>query len=220
MSICTGYHKDAALDFYGFNGFQSNFDMGLISNNIYFDTSTKAGNKLEKKFIEKNKTPKGFYRYGRDLIRIKADFTGKIAKNFYWEAGYNFNWVGAKSFTPTGYSNFSKEKDNEIGIEGGTTLFQLYKDWGIISPEQANGGFISSVRAGLMYDSRNVENNPTKGIWAEAHMIAAPKWSGAFEVCERPYRYSLRARYGEPYCIAQCRHHVIAPRCDNLGLRD
>ena len=25
MSICTGYYKDAALDFYGFNGYQSNY---------------------------------------------------------------------------------------------------------------------------------------------------------------------------------------------------
>ena len=172
MSVCAGYYKDAALDFYGFNGYQSNYDMGLISNNISFDSSTKAGNKLETKFTDKGKTPKGFYRYSRELIRFKADFTGKIAKNFYWEAGYNFNWVNAKSFTPNGYSVFSKE------VDGGTTLFQLYKDWGIIPEDQANGGFISSLRAGLMYDSRNVENNPTKGIWAEAHVIAAPKWLG------------------------------------------
>ena len=172
MSICAGYYKDQALDFYGFNGYQSNFDMNLISNNIAFDNSTKAGAKLETKFLEKNKTPKGFYRFSRELVRFKADFTGKITKNFYWEAGYNFNWVGTKSFTPSGYSVFSNE------INGGTTLFQLYKDWGIISEEEANGGFISSVRAGLMYDSRNVENNPTKGIWAEAHVIAAPKWLG------------------------------------------
>ena len=27
MSICTGYYKDAALDFYGFNGYQSVYDM-------------------------------------------------------------------------------------------------------------------------------------------------------------------------------------------------
>lgn len=172
MSVCAGYYKDAALDFYGFNGYQSNYDMSLVSNNISFDSSTKAGNKLETKFTDKGKAPKGFYRYSRDLIRLKADFTGKIAKNFYWEAGYNFNWVGAKSFIPTGYSNFSKE------VDGGTTLFQLYKDWGIIPKDQADGGFISSLRAGLMYDSRNVENNPTKGIWAEAHVIAAPKWLG------------------------------------------
>ena len=172
MSVCAGYYKDEALDFYGFNGYQSNYDMALVSDKMTFSTDEK-GQKLETKFIEKGKAPKGFYRYTRELVRFKADFTGKIAKNFYWEAGYNFNWVNTRSFTPKNYKIYS----NEFGPEG-TTLFQLYKDWGIISPEEANGGFISSLRAGLMYDSRNVENNPTKGIWAEAHMIAAPKWLG------------------------------------------
>lgn len=145
MSVCAGYYRDAALDFYGFNGSQSIYD---------------------------NQLKTGFYRFSRDLIRLKADFTGKILKNFYWEAGYNFNWVKAGDFTPSGYSVFGEQ------FEGGTTLFQLYKNWGIIPEDQANGGFISSIRAGLMYDSRNVENNPTKGIWAEAHLIAAPKWLG------------------------------------------
>ena len=172
MSVCAGYYKDAALDFYGFNGYQSIYDMKLIGDNISFDTATKSGGSLAKKFNEKGKVPKGFYRYSRELVRFKADFTGKIAKNLYWEAGYNLNWMKTGSFTPKGYSVYSDK------IEGGTTLFQLYKDWGIIPEDQANGGVISSVRAGLMYDSRNVENNPTKGIWAEAHVIGAPKWLG------------------------------------------
>ena len=64
MSVCAGYYRDAALDFYGFNGSQSIYD---------------------------NQLKTGFYRFSRDLIRLKADFTGKILKNFYWEAGYNFN---------------------------------------------------------------------------------------------------------------------------------
>ena len=176
MSVCAGYYKDAALDFYGFNGYQSNYDMELIGDNINFDTATKSGEKLSKKFNEKGKIPKGFYRYSRELVRFKADFTGQIAKNLFWEAGYNLNWMKTGSFTPKGYSVF--EDFSNKGVIPGTTLFQLYKDWGIIPEDQADGGVISSVRAGLMYDSRNVENNPTKGIWAEAHMIAAPKWLG------------------------------------------
>ena len=176
MSVCAGYYKDAALDFYGFNGYQSNYDMELIGDNISFDTATKSGEKLSKKFNEKGKIPKGFYRYSRELVRFKADFTGQIAKNLFWEAGYNLNWMKTGSFTPKGYSVF--EDFSNKGMIPGTTLFQLYKDWGIIPEDQADGGVISSVRAGLMYDSRNVENNPTKGIWAEAHVIAAPKFLG------------------------------------------
>ena len=172
MSVCAGYYKDAALDFYGFNGYQSVYDMDLVGKNLSFNKEVKSAEKLENKFIEKGKAPKGFYRYSRDLIRFKADFTGKITKNFYWEAGYHMNWIKTGSFTPNGYAVYGENGQN------GTTLFQLYKDWGIIPEAQADGGFISSLRAGLMYDSRNVENNPTKGIWAEAHFIAAPKFLG------------------------------------------
>ncbi|MDE5955878.1 MAG: hypothetical protein K2G80_05225, partial [Bacteroidales bacterium] len=86
MSICTGYYKDAALDFYGFNGFQSNYDMGLLKDSFKFEDD-----KLQNKFDNKGKMPKGFYRFGRDLIKAKIDFTGEILKNFYWEAGYNLS---------------------------------------------------------------------------------------------------------------------------------
>ena len=175
MSICSGYYKDAALDFYGFNGYQSNYDMGIIGENIQF-SDDKAGEKLENKYINKGKLPKGFYRQGRDLIKIKADFTGEILKNFYWEAGYSFSWTKAQSFIPKGYTVFAGT--NPDAAYTGTSLFDLYKEWGIIPEDEADGGIVSALKAGLMYDSRNVENNPTRGIWAEAHVIAAPKWLG------------------------------------------
>ncbi len=230
MSVCAGYYKDEALDFYGFNGYQSNFDMDLIGKNISFDSETKSGSKLEKKFIEKGKVPKGFYRYTRELVRFKADFTGKILKNFYWEAGYNLNWLNTKSFTPKGYNVFANE------IQNGTTLFQLYKDWGIISKEQADGGLISSVRAGLMYDSRNVENNPTKGIWAEAHVIAAPKWLGTsvphYKFCATmrqyiplgtpkvvfAYRLAYQGFFGDAPWYAMPVYTTMGPKPDYDGL--
>ena len=176
MSVCSGYYKDAALDFYGFNGYQSNYDMGLIGENIQF-SNDEAGEKFEEKFNNKGKLPKGFYRQGRDLVKVKADFTGEILKNFYWEAGYSFSWIKAQSFIPKGYTVFAGT--NPDAEYTGTSLFDLYKEWGIIPENQADGGIVSALKAGLMYDSRDVENNPTKGIWAEAHVIAAPKWLGS-----------------------------------------
>ncbi len=171
MSIATGYYKDAALDFYGFNGYASRYFTGqeLADEGMFSYTDDDAGKKL----ADKGKYPKGFYRHGRDLIKAKVDFTGEILDNFYWEAGYNLSWTKTSSFTPEGYEVLAGPN-----FENGTSLFNLYRDWGIISPEEAEGGLISSLRAGLMYDSRNVENNPTKGIWAEAHVTAAPKWLG------------------------------------------
>ncbi len=184
MSICTGYYKDAALDFYGFNGYESNYIPAktLAEEGLFKHTDDEAGEKL----AEKGKYPKGFYRFGRDLIKAKIDFTGEILKNFYWEAGYNLSWTKSSSFVPKGYEVLAGDD-----FTNGTSLFNLYKEWGIISENEANGGLISSVRAGLMYDSRNVENNPTKGIWAEAHVIAAPKWLGT---THEHYKYCITMR--------------------------
>ena len=143
MSICSGYYKDAALDFYGFNGYQSNYIpvKDMAEDGMFAYLPDEAGTKLE----EKGKYPKGFYRFGRDLIKAKIDFTGEIARNFYWEAGYNLSWTRTSDFTPKGYEVLAG-KD----FEHGTTLFDLYKAWGIIPESQAEGGFVSSIRAGLM----------------------------------------------------------------------
>ena len=172
LSICTNYSNEAALDFYGFNGYQSIYTYALddyFQNNpgeFTFDSSDK-GQKAETKFDNGlGKAPKGFYRYSRQSFKAKADLTGKIAKNFFWEAGYTFYWLNHKEFTPEGYTP----------ADG--SLYQLYKDWGILNDSGSNQ-FVSAIKAGLMYDSRNVENNPTKGIWAEAHAIVAPKWLGS-----------------------------------------
>jgi hypothetical protein len=184
MSICSGYYKDAALDFYGFNGYQSYY---IPSETMFKDGMAQYLPDEEGKKLEaKGKYPKGFYRFGRDLIKAKVDFTGEILKNLYWEAGYNFSWTKASDFTPEGYEVLAGST-----FPQGTSLFNLYKLWGIIPENQAEGGIISSIRAGLMYDSRNVENNPTKGIWAEAHVIAAPKWLGT---TDPHYKYCITMR--------------------------
>ena len=167
LSICTNYSNESALDFYGFNGYQSKYwyneDNYLTDYPNDFQFSDKD---TEANFLEKGKIPNGFYRYSRQSFRAKADLTGKIAKNLFWEAGYTFYWINHKEFNPSGYT-----------VADGS-LYQLYKDWGILNDTGENQ-FVSALKAGLMYDSRNVQNNPTKGIWAEAHAIVAPRWLGS-----------------------------------------
>lgn len=141
VRFCTAlrYLGDSALDFYGFNGYQS----------VYTE-----------------EVPTGFYRYSRKMLHFKADFIGKIAGDLYWEAGYHFNWISAGEFSTDRY-----ELDN--------TLFGLYREWGIIPDGTASGGVSSAVRAGLMYDTRDAEAMPSRGIWAEVHGIAAPQFLGS-----------------------------------------
>lgn len=187
----VGYYSDQALDFYGFNGYQSVYDMDFIGSGITFDDS-KTGRKLQSKFDRKGSIPKGFYRHDRKLVKAKVDFIGKILEHFYWEASYNFMWTGTGTFHPKGYTVFDGISPE---FSSGVTLYDLYNLWGIIPEGQAKGGFTSSIRAGLMYDSRNVENNPTRGIWAEAHIIAAPKWLGT---THPNYKFSATMRQYVP----------------------
>lgn len=152
------YSNDKALDFYGLNGYQTLNDVSLLD-----ITSDDA--KIQDKMAA-GKYPMGFYRHSRNMLKAKAELQGHITENFYWEAGYNLNWSSIKSFQP----------DNYTVAEG--NLYDLYQTWGIISPDQANGGLISAIRLGLMYDTRDREKNPSKGIWAEAHLSAAPSFMG------------------------------------------
>ncbi len=191
LSANIGYYKDI-LDFYGFNGYQSIYEPGLFNYNF---SDNKQGQKLQTKWdeaIAAGKTPtyqQGFYRHNRQMLRLKFDFTGEILKNFYWEASYNLGWIDIDEFLPTKKYSVGYGDDNTFNKDNSLSLYGLYQDWGIIKPlDPKKGAFDSSIRLGLMYDSRNVENNPTRGIWAEVHGILAPKWLGTTD----PY-YKLSA---------------------------
>lgn len=194
LSAGISFKKDDALDFYGFNGYQSSYyinnDAELVDNGdsqgytAYKFDDSKAGQKLQKKFDEKGKLPSALYRHSRIMLKAKVDFTGKILKNFYWQAGYHFHWIDIKEYNPIGYSIYSS---NNVQRASSLNLYDLYKEWGIIPTgdgkkysrsNQANGGFSSAIRAGLVYDSRDAENYPTKGIWTDFHLIMAPKFLG------------------------------------------
>jgi outer membrane protein assembly factor BamA len=79
--------------------------------------------------------------------------------------------------------------------ESEPTIFDLYRQWGIISDDEAWGGLNSTVRLGLLFDTRDKEGAPSRGIWAEAHMMLAPKWLGTTNPY---YRYSATFRHYVP----------------------
>ena len=103
--------------------------------------------------------------------------------------GYHASWFKEGAIDRESI-NKGKE-DSEKYPDSMPTLFQLYRDAGIINDAEADGGFSSGIRLGLVYDSRDKEGAPTRGIWAEGHIHAAPKWLGT----KNPfYRYSLTFR--------------------------
>jgi len=112
--------------------------------------------------------PSGYYKLTRMVPYGKLVFSGKIVGKLYWKAGYHFKYFKIGSF----------ELSDPSAVPAGRTLFDWYKEYNVIPDDDQDGGFTSSIRAGFMYDSRDIEANPSKGIWADANIEYAPTWIG------------------------------------------
>ena len=180
--------NDKAMDFYGFNGYISSYD---------YERVAKGKDKNNKDADAYIYTPK--YRINRLALLFKTDFSGNIWKNkLFWEAGYHFSYFnqGYKNQYALNYDKINKNKDeNKVYPVDDPTIFDLYRQWGIISEDEAWGGINSTLRFGLLFDTRDKEAAPSKGIWAEAHVTVAPKWLGT---TNPHYRYSATFRHYVP----------------------
>lgn len=139
------FYNEKALDFYGFNGYDSGYDPTLGAS---------------------------FYKHGRMLPYFKTDFTGHITKHLYWKAGYHFKYFKISEYLPEGATS---------------SHFTNLVNTGVIDASEKDGGFTSSILAGLMYDTRDFEAAPSKGLWIDANLEYAPKWLGTSTPYARYY---------------------------------
>jgi outer membrane protein assembly factor BamA len=104
-----------------------------------------------------------FYNFERNMLRVLADFSGEIAGPLNWAAGVSF-WN-----YKTGPVRLEK-----YSAEAGNTLFDLYRRYGLIDDSEAAGGSRMEFKAGLVFDTRDHEAAPSRGVWAEAVVYGSP----------------------------------------------
>ncbi len=147
------YMTDPLLDFFGFNGYRSVYNSGF--------TDSESEDYISR----------AFYAHDRKKFRIKLDLQGQIRDgNFSWVSGfetYNFS-VG-----PVDVEKLNKGKTEDL-LPDVPGLYDKYVEWGLISPEEKNGGWVNYLKAGVSYDTRDHEPNPMRGIWTEAVVMIAP----------------------------------------------
>ena len=151
------YLTDQAYDFYGFNGYEA------VYNEEWTDSDLDAS-------IYRSRL---FYNTDRKLFRFKNDIKGKLAGNhFQWNAGLELKNF---KFGPVDVEKLNKGKDDNLlpDIDG---LYDKYVNWGLIGADEAGGGFITTIKAGITYDSRDFEANAMKGIWVETGVEASPSF--------------------------------------------
>jgi len=160
-SVDLSYLSDQAYDFYGFNGYESVYQKNWI------DDSQPSG-------VYKTRM---FYKYDRKLFRLKVDLQGKLyGDHFKWTSGFNLQNFAIKSVNLDKLNKGKTGKDILPQVDG---LYEKYQQWGIISSKEANGGFVPTIKAGIVYDSRDNRPNPMKGVWTEAVVEGAPEFLGA-----------------------------------------
>jgi len=153
------YMTEQANDFYGFNGFES-----MLNKSWEDDKSTSYKTRM-------------FYKFQQNLFRFKVDLLHKIGDTpLKWVAGVNMQNF---AITSVDLNKLNKNKTGSDMLPNVPGLYEKYKSWGIITPGEANGGFVPELKAGLIYDTRDVKVNPMKGMWTEAVFTAAPKFLGA-----------------------------------------
>jgi outer membrane protein assembly factor BamA len=157
VTLDVSYLTEQALNFYGFNGYQTEF-------NVDFETTDHSD------YISRM-----YYRHDRKLLRITADFQGDITgKEFRWLAGAAY--YGAKIGT-VDIDRLNEGKEDNL-LPDTALLYDKYVTWGVIPSDQADGGNVSYIKAGVVYDTRDNEANPNKGIWSEALFLTAPGFMG------------------------------------------
>ncbi len=141
------YLPDQALDFYGFNGYDAVY-------NKDFENESSADYKTRM-----------YYKHQRNIFRVKLDFQGKTpVKNLRWVLGYKLINVEIGSVP---IDKLNQGKDSVDMLPDVNTLFDDYVAWGIIKPDEVAGGLHNGLKLGLVYDTRDNEPCPMKGIWTE-----------------------------------------------------
>lgn len=154
------YLPDMATDFYGFNGYDAVYNKDWMD-----DESASYKSRM-------------FYRFQRNQFRFKNDFQGKLSgEHIKWSAGFAFQDFKVGSVNIDKLNKGKKELLPEVTVQPG--LYELYRDsLKLISANEADGGWVNTLKAGIAWDSRDNRPNPMKGIWTEMGIEISPKFMG------------------------------------------
>lgn len=121
--------------------------------------------------------------YNNDRLGLRAAFgiRGPIVGGLDWTAGMVYRHIRVKDFNLKNY-------------DSGHSLYNEYVTSGLIRPDEAGGGDTFQLRAGFVYDSRDIEWVPNKGIYAELYA------NGSADLSHGKYHYGQ--------VVAHFRHFV------------
>ena len=141
------YFNAPKFGFYGFNGYAQTYDPDKIE---WIPGADKSDN-----------SKSGFNFMSRNQFRILTSISKKVVGDLSVAAGLAFYHITTDRLSLKEY-------------DGQNTLFDEYVGKGLIRDNEKNGGNVTQLRAGLVYDTRNYDSDPTSGENVEISLIYSP----------------------------------------------
>lgn len=148
------YIHEQATDFYGFNGSASHY-------------APEFENRDSSQYVSRM-----FYNFDRKILRLTADWHEQVSEKLTLMAGihhYSFRQENVN------ISKLNEGRDADDLLPDTVSLLDLYVSSGVILLNDANGGNVTMLRTGVVYDTRDKEFNATKGAWHEAVLSLSPE---------------------------------------------
>ncbi len=110
----------------------------------------------------------GGYFMKRNMLRLLADVQGQITPDLHWAGGISFWNFDLGHFDIQKYDQYASA----------ATIYNAYIASGAISASEAGGGSRIEAKGGIVYDTRDIEAAPNKGIWSEIYLNGSPDLFG------------------------------------------
>ena len=144
VSADLTYLGNKTSNFYGFNGAAARYI----------------------KDMDKIVDGQGLYLMRRDDFRVELTAQGKIGNS-------NWGWVGGLAFNAYKVGH-AENKGLSENSSVDRSLYDIYVKHQIIPTEEKDGGSHLEFKAGVVYDTRDHENNPSKGSNLELFVYGSP----------------------------------------------
>ncbi|MCQ2083985.1 MAG: outer membrane protein assembly factor [Bacteroidaceae bacterium] len=142
------YFNAPKFGFYGFNGFASPFDSEYKepkANMLLTDPDAKSG----------------FNFMSRNQFRAVASMQKKISGSLNWAVGFAYYNIRTSALDIKDYQTQN-------------TLYAKYVENGLIREDEKDGGNVTQLRGGLVFDNRDHDSDPTRGFNIEATLFYSP----------------------------------------------
>ena len=179
------YLPDEAYDFYGFNGFESKYNKSWIQTFLLDENGEEVRNDDGFRILNPDYKSRVFYKYQNRTFRFKTDLQFPIGESpFLALVGFNLQSFNISTVNidklnrgKVEYAELDKDSKKTPILPDVATLYDEYVKWRVIPDEEKNGGFIPLLKAGVVFDTRDNEPNPMKGLWTEAFLFGAPTFN-------------------------------------------